>query len=101
MSWIIRAARIFKEGSNNGKSDVKRGKTDPMTKLRIALERHVSLAPGTSETETELVYQALVPELYLKSELDMLLLEAAKMDNWFIMANHKTTVFNPENIQLK
>lgn len=104
MNWIFRSAKSIAVELNEEVGDEKHCKAIPMAsrmaKLKIALQKHINLPPGTCETETYLVYQALVPQVYSKSELDFLLLNASKMDDWFLCANYKTAIFNPKNIQL-
>ena len=63
------------------------------------LEENMSVPSGSFEVGTDSVYEVLVPIFFSKYELDDLLLQASKLDNWFVRANSKTTIFNYKNIQ--
>ena len=105
MHWLHRIAKSVKksteyEGTNLiGGGDIQDLEDSKMTQLKEALEENMSVPSGSFEVGTDSVYEVLVPIFFSKYELDDLLLQASKLDNWFVRANSKTTIFNYKNIQ--
>ena len=112
MNWIFNSVRGLVDKTEKGgieeneRSKLERrvmnSKEGRMTVLKSALESNIEIPPGSKfELETDLVYKALVPKEFSRSELDSLFLEAAASENWFVMVNRELTIFNPDVIKLK
>ena len=67
MNWIFRSAKSTAVELNEEVGDEKHCKAIPMAsrmaKLKIALQKHINLPPGTCETETYLVCRKCIQSL--------------------------------------